>query len=149
MNYLNKIIIRQANEFELQLIEEMHAKRLFAWGLESRIDLKEPKVYLALLDKKIIGFCKFGEKGKKPEGFILRLEVLKEFQRKKHEQSVKRTSFFYRRGIHKVHAVVDQPAIDFFRRTGYKIKTFFGGGTGKGVADMSRPLERKKRNRPR
>jgi ribosomal protein S18 acetylase RimI-like enzyme len=118
-----KIAIRAAKPKELETIQAMHRAGIFERDLNSKIKLNDPKVFVALYDRKLVGFCKCGEKPEAEKtGFILRIDVAKNFQGKGlgHKLLGKAHSYFESRGIKKIEGVMVAKIVPFCAKAGYK-----------------------------
>jgi ribosomal protein S18 acetylase RimI-like enzyme len=123
-----KLVIREAKEKDLGLIERLAKEGVFEKGLASIVELDNIKVFVALHDGKIVGFCKSGERNilhssrPKREGFIVRTEVAKGYKGGGIGRKLlgKTHAMFERRGIKQTRLVSVKPAEPFHLKAGYE-----------------------------
>jgi len=143
-------VLREARPSELKTIQKMHKDKLFEHGLDSKVKLSEPKVFIAVSQGSLVGFCKLGQQASSKAGFILRIEVLEKFQKGGVGKKLIATAHnhFRGKGITLVNTMAVRNAIAFFSKSGYKAKHVFGGGKPKDmVAEMTKTIRKKRRLR--
>lgn len=147
---MEKITFRTATPEDVETIQKMHKDKLFEHGLSSIVELRDAKTIVALADGKIIGFTKFGKNKLSQTGFILRVEVLKGFQRKGIGKKfvAKAQTYFRVRGITNINIMAVVKAISFFTKSGYRTQRKFGTGNPRDVvADMGKTIKPRRRRK--
>jgi len=143
-------VLREAKPEELKTIQKMFKNGLFEHGLDSRVKLNEPKVFIAVSQGNLVGFCKLGQKPRSNDGFILRIEVLNKFKKGGIGKKLIATAHNHFRGknITLVNTVAVRNAIAFFSKSGYKAKRVYDAGRPKdAVAEMTKRIRQRRRPR--
>jgi len=137
------IVVRAAKPAEIEKIREMHHKKELEKTATISTALKIEKVFVALHEGKIVGFCQCGQIEGMQRGTILNIAVTKGFKTKGigHRLVGKAHSFFLGKGLAFSALITKKPVSPFFEKAGYKPKP-----TGGKWVDMTR-LANRRRNK--